>query len=67
MRRLSDTEALARQGIRPAELCTADELPKPAQGSADKAVQGASSKFRHQTGVGSESLAAAVGIAKCEE
>ena len=62
--RLNDTEALVRQGMRPAELCIAGEAPKPALGSADRAVAGVSSRFKRETGAGSESLAAAVSIAE---
>lgn len=66
--RLNDTEALVRQGLRPAELCTADEPAKPAHGSADRAVSGPSpGRFRRETGAGAEGLASAVGIAGCEE
>lgn len=67
-RQLSDTEALTRQGLRPAELCTADEPPKPALGSADRAVAGlGTGRYAKGTGAGGESLAAAVAIASCEE
>ncbi len=67
-RELSDTEALSRKGIQPAQLCTADESPKPALGSADRAVTGSSpGRFRRETGAGTEGLAAAVKIASCEE
>ena len=64
MSRLNDTEALVRQGLRPAELCTADEGPKAALGSADRAVAGVSSRFKRETGAGHESLASAVSIAE---
>lgn len=59
--RLSDTEALVRQGIRPAEFITADEAPHPALGSADRDVQGSRpGRFRRETGAGTESLALGV-------
>lgn len=66
--RLSDTEALSRQGIRPAELCLADESPRPAYGSADRAVAGSrQGRYQRSTGAGSESLAGAVGVVKESE
>lgn len=38
-KRMSDTEALAGKRLGAAKLCTADEFPKWAEGSADLAVQ----------------------------
>lgn len=65
MSRINDTEALVRQGIRRAELVTADESSHPALGSADRAVQGSHpGRFRRETGAGQESLASATAIAK---
>lgn len=67
-RQLSDTEALTGRPLRPAELCTADEPPKAAHGSADRAVTGpGTGRYSRATGAGSESLAAAVAITSCEE
>ncbi len=63
--RLNDTEALVRQGLRQAELCTADEPPKPAAGSADRAISGpGTGRYRKETGAGNESLSRAVDITK---
>lgn len=69
--RLSDTEALSRQGIRPAGSCFAAEQGMfspdgftPALGSADRAVAtNRQGQFQRVTGAGNESLANAVKVA----
>ncbi len=65
MPRLSDTEALVRQGIKPAGFETADEPRHPARGSADLAVQGhRPGRFQRETGAGAEGLSGAVKVAE---
>lgn len=70
-KRLSDTEALVRQGIRGAGMCLAGDYGpyspelQPALGSADRAVTGPKpGRFRRETGAGNESLARATEIAE---
>ena len=65
MTRLSDTEALVRQGIQKPGFQTSDEYRHPASDSADYAVSGPQpGKFQRQTGAGTETLAAATAICK---
>lgn len=61
---LSPTEALVRQGLRPAHFRTADEPPHSAMGSADLAVAGhLPGRFRRETGAGNESMGLACKVA----
>ncbi len=66
-KRLSDVAALVRQGLPPAHMTLAADLPgtHPALGSPDRAVQGHQpGRFRKETGAGGESLSCAADICK---
>lgn len=70
-RRLSDTEVLVRAGInRPGVMVAPENGGSGVGGGPDLGADNVrlnSGSFRRNSGAGDESLAAAVGIANCEE
>lgn len=71
MARLSNTEALTRQGInRPGARVAPENGGSGVGGGPDTGADNIrlnSGSFRRNSGAGDESLACAVGVAKCEE